>query len=110
MQIWTEDDLAARLRDGDDFEVHWTPADNVVPELSSGVLASGSWRPSAVPRAEQVSAGSGVASFRLRGEEPSEAWDIVAHRAFQGTPTRCDGFEDCAIGASLFVSLREGAE
>ena len=105
VRIWA-DDLEARLRAGEDFEVQWEPPDSLVPELFVGEKVNGAWTDSVDLRAEQVSAAPGRASFRFRGEEPSNAWDVVAHREFEGAPTRCEGFESCEIGADVFVSLR----
>lgn len=106
-QVWSDDDLAARMHASEEFEVRWTPADLVVPELHVDTYLSGVKTP-VEATATLVHSEPGTARYRFDGPEPSIVWGVVAIQERRPEPTRCEGFKDCSVQSSLIKSLHPG--
>lgn len=104
-RIWTVDDLAARMRANEEFELHWTPEDTLVPELKLSAFADGSWGHPVEASATLVSSEPGLARFRFDGPEPTDVWSVLAVRERELAPTVCSGFRRCAVNAHNYTSL-----
>ena len=94
-RVWSVDDLPARMHDGEAFEVHWTPADTLVPEVGLSVHQKGAWNYLSGTRATLIDAAPGVARYRFEGPEPHELWRAGASRRRDLKVTRCSGFQHC---------------
>lgn len=93
--VWIEDDLAARVRADEEFEVHWIPEDAPPPKPQLAVLANGIWQ-SKGPGADLVSSKPGVARYRFHSFEPEQVWALRAPRKLADSALLCEGFDHCS--------------
>jgi hypothetical protein len=107
-RVWSVDDLAARMHTGEAFEVHWTPADTLVPELGLRAYQGGYWSHLLGTRATLIDAAPGVAHYRFDGPEPSDMWEVGSYRARELKVTRCSGFQFCGAHSVHGASLTPG--